>query len=256
MKAAESELIAGLHSIIAALENSERELVHVYGTDEGISELKKRSEFARKNLTKENTRLYSPHRFQEECKKLYRELEYNYNRVPSGVLLKTTPLESYDLSKIYLALDKGQKPKILCLDQVTDAHNGAAIMRTASFYGVDFIVTAQKGNFGGGPQFARIASGALEHIPLVRVASLPKAINKLQDKGVRCIGFSEHEKNETSSDETSEDAAICLIVGAEDTGLSNAVLRILKETVALKPKGQMRSLNVSVATAIAMERFF
>ena len=89
------------------------------------------------------------------------------------------PIETYDLAWLYEEIDKSERYKILCLDQVTDVHNAAAIMRTAAFYNVNYIVFAVKNNFKLGPSTARIASGALEYINIVKCNSLPKFLSAL-----------------------------------------------------------------------------
>ena len=111
-----------------------------------------------------------------------------------------------------------------------------------------------KNNFGHTPSFSRIASGGLEHVKIVKCASLPKFITKLQKSGVRCFGLSEHASEELKDSEIGEKN--CLILGAEDVGLSNAVTRILDKTLSLKALGNTKSLNVSVAAALAMDKVF
>ena len=99
---------------------------------------------------------------------------FNFSRVPSQAFhvndLKRVLLQDIRHERV----GKYRRSKIICLDSVTDAHNAAAIMRTASFYGVKFVVTSAKGGFGKGCLFSRIASGALEHLKIVKVSSLPK----------------------------------------------------------------------------------
>lgn len=244
------DLIIGLHSIVEALLNPARMHRRLIATDEGMKELQKRNV----DLSGLEVQIHSPHQFQETAKQLFLDFDYTYRRIPSGLLLVTSSVELYDIAWLYAKLEKGEKLKIFCLDQVTDTHNGAAIMRTASFYGADAIIVAHRGNFGLGPNFSRIASGGVEHVKIVKCSSLPKVLKKLQDKGVCCIGFSEHAEEEAVAD--LDEKSICLVMGAEDTGLSNAVERILTTKVAFKPVGRIKSLNVSVAAGIAMERFF
>ncbi|EQC51205.1 RNA methyltransferase [Bacteriovorax sp. DB6_IX] len=154
---------------------------------------------------------------------------------------------------IFDQIDSGRHIKILCLDGVTDVHNAAAIMRTAAFYDVDCIVIATKNNFGVGPSVARIASGALEYVKIVKCSSLPKFISALKKRGVEPIGLTEHTDD---SEFVVPGGSRCLILGAEDKGLSNATVRLLDKKIKLNPQGSIQSLNVSVAAAIAMERVF
>ena len=254
------DVIVGVHSTAEAISNPKREWFELVTTDEGMQDLIARTKLDKKLLPQEKLRKLNSHALQEEAKARYSELGVEFQRVPSGVFLVATPLESYDLSWIYARLEGGGKVlKLLALDQVTDIHNGAAMMRTAAFYGIDAIIISSKGSFGTGPSFNRIASGATEHIAVIKCASLSRALLKLQELGVRCIGLSEHA---TLSDlasireKSKNNETVCLVLGAEDVGLSHAVMRVVNETMSIKPQGKIKSLNVSVAAAIAMEKIF
>ena len=104
------------------------------------------------------------------------------------------------------------------------------------------------------PVLTELPPGAMNIFHLFVVKSLPKILTKLQDMGVHCLGFSEHAKGSTES--KYQAPATCLIFGAEETGMSFAVQRILQNTVAIDPQGPISSLNVSVAAAVAMEKYF
>jgi len=71
---------------------------------------------------------------------------------------------------------------------------------------------------------------------------------------VQVIGFSEHADSEMNS--LHNNGSRCLVMGAEDVGLSNAVSRCVTNTVAFKSQGEIESLNVSVASALAMQAGF
>jgi len=247
------DYIIGLHGIVEALGNPHRSHDLLYGTDEGLRDLKKICKL-REDLRIERV---SKHDLQDIAKKEFQQHDLQYARVPSGLLLRSAHIEMKDPQWLMDKVLSGDIRKIFCLDQITDVHNGAAIMRTASFYGVDAIVVGQKGGFRFAPSFFRIASGATEHVPLVVARSLSRIIKKLADVGVPCIGFSEHaEKNFRDSKFRNQDGAMALVVGAEGKGISNAVGRLLSESLALHSQGKIKSLNVSVASAIIMEMFF
>jgi 23S rRNA (guanosine2251-2'-O)-methyltransferase len=248
------DLIIGIHSIVEALRNPERAIYEIVATDEGLEELKKRGGISRAEIPMTKVRLLEGHALQEEAKKYYRELDMEFQRVPSQVFMLVSPVTIYEPTWIYNQLESRIPLKILALDQVTDAHNGAAIMRTAAFYGVDAVLISAKGNFGLGPNFARIASGATEYVKIVRCSALPKTITKLKDLGAICIGLSEHATG--TLEKTDNTKSICLVLGAEDVGMSHAVSRVVETTISFKPLGKIKSLNVSVAAAIAMEKIF
>ena len=248
------DMIVGIHSIAEAIKNPTRQIFEIVTTDEGFQELKKRGGLKQEEIPVTKVRWLESHALQEEAKKNYRDLELEFQRVPSGIFMLVSPINIYEPTWIYQQLESRIPIKILALDQVTDAHNGAAIMRTAAFYGVDAILTSAKGNFGIGPGFSRIASGATEHVKIVRCSALPKTITKIKELGAICIGLSEHA---TGSLETLEKTKpICLVLGAEDVGMSHAVSRVVETTISFKPVGKIKSLNVSVAAAIAMEKIF
>lgn len=247
----DTDLIIGLHSIAAAIENPQRELVELVCTDDGLSELKKRCD-----LRKISPRLVGPHKLQEEGKKHFRDLKSDFNRIPSGAFLIAQKLPEKDAKFLYDIAAQGEQ-RILCLDQVTDVHNGAAILRTAAFYGVNTVVLPGKNSFGETPTYFRIASGAHEYLNLVKVNNLAKTVTKLKEIGVMTIGLSEHAE-ETLETQTirANPGGVALVLGKEETGISHAVMRVIEHKMSIASQGQIKSLNVSVAAAVSMEKCF
>ncbi|OUR92826.1 hypothetical protein A9Q84_20140 [Halobacteriovorax marinus] len=248
----EFDLIVGIHSIAEAIICRPDAVRKIIATNDGLRDFRKKTRLD-KELKTFDIKIVNSHDLQKTAEQFYKELDLSFQRVPSQIFMVIDSIETYDLAWLYDEIDSKERVKILCLDQVTDVHNAAAIMRTAAFYGVDCVVTGAKGHFGTGPSFARIASGAIEHVKVVICSSLPKALTKLIEKDVTVIGFSEHASEEGEGIDTK--GSVALVLGAEDVGMSNAVSRVVKHRVAIKPLGQIKSLNVSVAGAIAMERW-
>jgi 23S rRNA (guanosine2251-2'-O)-methyltransferase len=251
------DLIVGVHSIAAAIKNPNRVIHGIYLTEEGKKDLLKRSDLTQKEFSDLNKTFLEPHALQEKAKEYFKTLDVDFTRVPSGVFLVTSPIETFDNNWLYEEISHRDDLKILCLDQVTDVHNGAAILRTASFYGIDIVVLPGKKSFGFTPSFYRIASGATESLKLVQVSNLSKVISTLTKKGITCIGLTEH-VDSPITDEILDSAKLgtCLVLGKEESGISHSVLRNIKHQLALIPQGETRSLNVSVAAAISMEKCF
>lgn len=247
------DIVVGVHSIVHAVRNKSRPVYEIVATEEGLENLNKMGGLSREEIAKLPVKLVSNHLIQELGKKHYDQLGFQFNRIPSGVFLVTSPVETYDTNWIFEQLKSGRHLKIICLDGVTDVQNASAIMRTAAFYDVDCVVVATKNNFGLGPSVARIASGALEYVKIVKCSSLPKFIAGLEKRDIHPVGLTEHAEEEILP---TIQGTRCLILGAEDSGLSNATLRLLKNKIKLNPMGKIQSLNVSVAAAIAMERVF
>ena len=103
------------------------------------------------------------------------------------------------------------------------------------------------------PSFFRIASGGAEHLTIVQAESLPKVVKKLQQRGVAVYALSQHaERGEVER----PSPHMGIVLGAENDGISHALMRQCEGKLALKPLGKNPSLNVSVAAAVAMERLF
>jgi 23S rRNA (guanosine2251-2'-O)-methyltransferase len=245
------EIIVGLHSVAHALQNSERVVEKLYLTEEGRKELKSKHGI---NLKPINHEVLKKTNFQTEAQKVFKKHKQTYHKITTGCFLICEELEEHDVKWLY---DRVQSDslKILCLDQITDVHNGAAIFRTASFYGVDVVLLPTKGAFSFTPGFYRISSGAREHIQIVRSASFPKTISKLQELGVDVLALSEHAEKDLDKFYSNQRCKM-LILGAEETGISNAIMRIVENKLRLESKGEIKSLNVSVAAALAMEKTF
>lgn len=254
MENTEFDLVIGVHSIVHALKNSRRNIYELILSDEGESELIKRGGISKVELSKLPVKRVSGHKVQELAKKYFRMKNLDYQRVPSQVFLIASELEVQGPVDLY-KLAETTSVKILCLDQITDVHNAGAIIRTASFYGIDAVVFPGKGSFGMTPSFFRISSGAAEYVKLFTVNNLSRVISKLNDLNVATIGLSERAERpfEKSSSNTEK---ICLVLGKEDTGISNAVMRQVTYQLKLSPVGDILSLNVASAAAISMEKCF
>lgn len=245
------DLIFGLHSIAAALGNTMRTHQQLVATDEGLAELNRKHKINAKALGI-NVELVSSHLLQEKAKKLCNELDIEFTRVPSQIYLQTSPLETYPIQEFL----KAPQVKLLALDQVTDVHNGAAILRTACFYGITAVLVPSSKSFGLTPSFYRIASGATEHVKLIRVSSLSKAVAQMNDAGILTVGLSEHSEENFGVAELRTQKRICLLLGAEEVGLSHAVSRLVQKNLSLPSQGDIKSLNVASAAAVAMEKCF
>lgn len=241
------DLIIGNHSIVEAIKNPNRKNKKVVGTKDAIDKLFGSNVFENKVDREVVTHDEVKKRVQQYCQ------EHNFAPVKGvKVYLRADTLGETHVGDIYDQL-KDRSMKFIALDDITDVHNFGAILRTAVFFGVDAVFYSQKEKRFP-PGFFRIASGATEHIKLINLTSLSKGLGQLQKREVKCIGFSEHEEN--TSYEAPSEASVCLVVGSEERGISNAVMRILDQKIAIQSFGAIKSLNVSVASAVAMERFF
>lgn len=249
----ELELIYGLHSIREAIENPKRTRKTLHATEEGLAAFRKG--FQTKEIFE--IEIVSTHMIQEIAKKYFLDHDLEYQRAPSQIILFASPFETYEADWLYNRVIDTNNQKILCLDQITDVHNGAAIMRSASFFGINIVVIPSRKSFGFTPTFYRIASGATETLSIVHINNLGKTLTKLKSLNTFCVGLSEHAQNplERSTLE-GHDGSKCLVLGKEETGISNAVMRVLDHQLSLTSQGDIKSLNVSVAAAVSMQKCF
>ncbi len=239
------DLILGYHSIYHALNNSKRNQIELFATQEGFqkfqSKYQKRIDFI--SLKKD-----------ELIKKFIgfsNEKGLKNSKLQGEIFLKTNSIEEYGNGYLYKLLEKEKSFKFLALDRVTDIHNAAAILRTSAFYNLDGLIIGQKASFNYTPSFFKISSGAFEYIPIIRTPNLAKTLKTISSKGVVTIGLSEEVENKEIEIKNSW----CVVMGSEELGLSHAVERSLDQHIALKSYGEIKSLNVSTAAAIALEKF-
>ena len=151
MLVSDFDLIIGVHSIAAAIKNPHRTMDVLFLTDDGKEDLLKRGGITHAELQRLEVTLVSGHKLQEEAKRFFKQLNLEYQRIPSGMFLIARSLPNHDTNWLYQRVENKDGLKILCLDQLSDVHNGAAILRTASFYGVDVVVLPGKNTFGFTP---------------------------------------------------------------------------------------------------------
>ena len=146
--------------------------------------------------------------------------------------------------------EEGKTPLFVMLDGITDVRNFGAIARTAECCGVNAIVIPQRGSVTVGADAVKTSAGALLHIPVCRVASLPQAVQYIKDSGCQVVCATEKaSENYTLGDYTTP---LALVMGAEDTGISPEVLRKADTRSAIPMFGKIGSLNVGVAAGVMM----
>lgn len=147
-------------------------------------------------------------------------------------------------------LGAGNRPIIIALDGITDAHNLGAILRTAAFMGVSAVILPKDRSAPVNETVYRIASGGLEYLQVAQVTNLVTALQTLKEAGFWSVGFSEHAEQVLAK--TRRDFAPVIIIGNEEKGMRQLVKENCDFLVKLEPKGGLQSLNASVAAALAM----
>jgi 23S rRNA (guanosine2251-2'-O)-methyltransferase len=165
--------------------------------------------------------------------------------VHQGLLLEARPLPPADIADIV-----AKSGLVLVLDQITDPHNVGAILRTAAAFAVDALVTTDRHAPELSGVLAKAASGGLEHVTIVEVVNLARALDDLKDVGYLCVGLD-------SDAPIALDAApltrpVALVLGAEGKGLRRLSKERCDLLARLDMPGPIKSLNVSNACAVAL----
>lgn len=166
-----------------------------------------------------------------------------------GAIALVSPVTYHKLDNLVAQLfEEGRNPLLLLLDGLTDTRNFGAIGRTADCAGVDGIVIPERNSVSVTPDAVKTSAGGLFYVPVCRVPDLAQSVRYLQQCGIRVVGASEKGANDYTAVDFSVPTAI--VMGAEDTGISNEVLRLCDELAAIPILGNIGSLNVSVAAGV------
>ncbi|MBB4034959.1 23S rRNA (guanosine2251-2'-O)-methyltransferase [Dysgonomonas hofstadii] len=144
--------------------------------------------------------------------------------------------------------ENGKDPFIVLLDGITDVRNFGAIARTCEVAGVDAIVIPAKGSVTVNADAVKTSAGALLKIPVCKEQSLTDAIQFLKNSGVTVVAATE--RGAVNYTEANYGGPVAIVMGAEDTGVSNENLRIVDNLVKIPQYGTIGSLNVSVAAGV------
>lgn len=163
-----------------------------------------------------------------------------------GAVASIAPVSFYDLDNlISTVLESGKTPLFLILDQLSDARNFGAIIRTAECTGVDGIIIGKQGAAPVNGDTVKTSAGAVFNVPICKVEHIKDAIFYLQGSGIKTIAATE--KTEDSIYDLNLTEPLAIIMGSEDRGVNPSVLKIVDEKAKLPMFGTIASLNVSVA---------
>jgi 23S rRNA (guanosine2251-2'-O)-methyltransferase len=234
----QSSLIFGTHAVIEAIRSGkeiEKLILKKDLSGEPLREILKASR--ERNI---------PYQF-VPIEKLDRITQKNHQ----GVIAYIAEIEYQKLEQVIPFLyEQGKAPFILILDHITDVRNFGSIARTAECAGVDAIVIPEKGAAQINADAIKTSSGALHSINVCREISLIKAIQFLSDSGLKIVAASEKGTDYYTQPDYSGPVAI--VMGAEDTGISNDIIRKADSIVKIPLHGKVSSLNVAVATGLVL----
>lgn len=168
-----------------------------------------------------------------------------------GVVAFVSPVTYYDAEEIVTRLfEEGRNPAVIVLDGVTDTRNFGAIARTADCAGFDAIIIPERGSVSVTPEAIKTSAGALFHVPVCRCRNLVDTVRILKSLGLKVAGASE--KAVYGYTDADFKVPVAIVMGAEDVGISPQVIRECDELVSIPMRGNISSLNVSVAAGVMM----
>ena len=170
-----------------------------------------------------------------------------------GVVAAVRPhptLNEQDLDEL---LKQNSQALLLALDQVTDPHNLGACIRTAAAMGVEAVIVARDRSASLTPTARKIAAGGAEKVKFIQVTNLARTLGNIKEEfNVRVVGTMLDEKALPVNEFDFTGTGICVVMGAEDTGLRPITQSQCDQTVYIPMAGNLQSLNVSVATGMAL----
>lgn len=146
--------------------------------------------------------------------------------------------------------EKGKTPLILILDRITDVRNFGAIARSAACAGVDFIVIPYRGAAQINADAIKTSAGALHSIKVCREDNLKTTIDYFKEYNIQIVAC--HEKTDKLIYDADLKQPTAIIMGSEENGISGEYLKRSDVQIKIPMKGEIASLNVSVATGIVL----
>ena len=159
-------------------------------------------------------------------------------------------LNEKDLEKL---LNTDSNVLLLALDHITDPHNLGACIRTAAAMGIAAVIAPRDRSATLTPTARKVAAGGAEKVQFIQVTNLARTLAQMkEDFNVRVVGTMLDEKALPVDQFDFTGTGVCVVMGAEDTGLRPITQTQCDQTVYIPMSGNLQSLNVSVATGMAL----
>lgn len=231
-------IIFGIHPVIEAIKSG-KEIDKIYIQNDingaGLTELRK--------AIKQSKVPFS----HVPVQKLKRHTQGNHQ----GVIAFVSPIETQDIEEVLAQkFEEGKIPFVLMLDRITDVRNFGAIVRTAECAGVDVIVIPKRESAQINEDAIKTSAGAIFRVPICKVDNLTDTVFLLKNSGMTVVGCTE--KTEHTIYEVDYKEPIAIIMGNEEKGIANQLIKNCDALGKIPMQGEIASLNVSVAAAIIM----
>lgn len=235
-----SEQIYGIHAVSAFLANAPERLIEVYV-------LKGRED---KRLRPLLTQL---HQMGISVQFVNRQTldKKSDGEVHQGIMARVQPTKERNENDLDALLQHQANPLLLVLDGVTDPHNLGACLRTADAAGVNAVIVPKDKSAQLNATARKVACGAAEVVPLIRVTNLARTLRELQQQYNIWVVGTAGEATETLY-QTKLTGGLALVMGAEGEGMRRLTRECCDQLVSIPMAGSVSSLNVSVATGVCL----
>lgn len=236
-------LIYGKHPFFAVLKSKKRKIYQVYVSEKNKNEF---FEVAKKEDIRLDNKILN---FLDSSKldSIFPYPEKNHQ----GYMLQVSKKDKVSLDDFLENItDKNNLPKLLILDSIVDPHNLGAIIRTAVAFGITDIVVTTFNSVKDTPVVTKTSAGLSELVNIIEVVNLNNTIKDLKDFGYFVFGLDGEAKVNISS--IKDNKNIALVLGNEGKGIRDLVKKNCDELVKIPMSTDAESLNVSVASAIAI----
>jgi len=170
--------------------------------------------------------------------------------VHQGIIARVREGRQYQENDLPKLLESVDTPFLLVLDGVTDPHNLGACLRSADAAGVHAVIVPRDRSAQLNATAKKVACGAAEHVPLIRVTNLARTLRLLQEMNVWVVGTAGEADHTLFQSKMT--GPMALVMGAEGEGMRRLTREHCDELISIPMAGTVSSLNVSVATGICL----
>ena len=235
-----SENIYGIHAVQAVLANAPERLIEVYV-------LKGREDKRLQPLLNE---LYNVGVSVQFLNRQTLDKKAD-GEVHQGIIARVQPAKELNENDLDQILQHQQNPLLLVLDGITDPHNLGACLRTADAAGVCAVIMPRDKSAQLTSIARKVACGAAENVPLIRVTNLARTLRLLQQEYNVWVVGTAGEVTE-SLYQTKLSGTLALVMGAEGEGMRRLTREHCDQLISIPMAGSVSSLNVSVATGVCL----
>ncbi|ELB2782652.1 23S rRNA (guanosine(2251)-2'-O)-methyltransferase RlmB [Vibrio sp. 811] len=167
-----------------------------------------------------------------------------------GIIARVKPAKLLNENDIDDILAQHESPLLLVLDGVTDPHNLGACLRNADAAGAAAIIVPKDRSAPMNATVSKVACGAAEVVPLIRVTNLARTMRTLQEQGIWFVGTAGEATHDIYQAKLTGPLAI--VMGAEGDGMRRLTRETCDDLIKIPMAGSVSSLNVSVASGICL----